>query len=247
MKEFEIRSKVINSEKKKLPQVMFLGGHTDDDAMFKLSTELGKRNIGVTIATLTNSDGRNLPQYQPEELAQVRWDEAISSAQMGGITEVRRIEIQDGHLENYLQEGISFAGDLVDEVNPIAVVTPHALDPHKDHESAYRIGSAIVGVRTPHYMTDTITGFSRHGKLLTPDFYIPISEDSAQAEKAIYLANTSQVTDLPDDEMADVVAVLEMTERRGKTINVPHAAVLFEVNVQKSNPLYELFEDRIAA
>ena len=247
MKEYEVRRAVINPDKQKLPQVMFLGGHTDDDAMFKLTAELGKRNIGVTIATLTNSDGRDLPRYQPEELAEVRWGEAITSGMTGGITEVRRIEIPDGRLKYNMEEGLSFAGNIIDEIKPIAIVTPHVLDPHIDHEMAYFVGEAVAGFRTPHYMTDTITGFSREGELLVPDFIIPISEESAQKEIDIYLANASQVEDIPEVEMADVQKVIAMTERHGQTINTKHAAALNSRWNTKENPLFEIFEDKIAA
>src|SRR5260221_61702 len=101
MKEFATRHIVLDEEKRAWPQVLFLGAHTDDDAMFRLTVLLNEYGIGVTIATLTNSDARNLPLYTPEELAEKRWKEVKASGKEGGVTEVWRLESPDGKLHAF--------------------------------------------------------------------------------------------------------------------------------------------------
>lgn len=240
MKEFAIRQEVLNLERAALPQVLFVGGHTDDDAMFRLTNALANRNIGVTIATLTDSGARDLSKYTREELPDVRWGESIRSGKVGGVARVTRLESPDGKLQQHRQEGLAFVRDITEEIAPIAIVTLNRKDPHRDHSMTHEIGLAAAGRHTPLYSTDTIAGFDRYGKRLQPDLYIPLTEEIEQIEKRTYLENTSQVTDLPLDEMAEVQRVLDMTARRGREIGQAHSAVLFEAKNTSENPLAEI-------
>jgi LmbE family N-acetylglucosaminyl deacetylase len=244
----EIEHEVINKRKLALPQVVVVGAHTDDDAMFNLTTDLGKRGYGVTIATLTNSDNRKLPGIEPEELIDIRWTEAINSGRRAGITQVLRARnIGDGRLLHNHQEGIAFLSEIVLSNDVMAVVTPNESDPHIDHLHAAILGEKIAGNSTPLYQTDTISGKGRNNELLTPSFYVPISHRTAHEENLIYLENTSQVTNLPAKEMRDVAMVLDMTRRSGKKIGVPRAAAIYDMRNARTSPFVEIFTNKIAA
>ncbi len=234
MREFEIRQAIITPEKTDRPQFLFLGAHTDDDAMMKLTAVLDEEGFGLTIGTMTNSANYD------EDLIDTRWDEALRSGRVGGITAVHRMEAEDGSLRNYKDSGIWFAGNLIDDIEPVAIITPHSLDPHSDHEAAFQIGKAVAGDRTPHYTTDTIYGVGKDGSILVPDLYIPLSSRKAAFETAIYEANTSQMVD-----SQDVREVKRMTRRRGSEVGIDHAAVIFEARV-KTNPLREIFQGTLA-
>ncbi|MGH7203613.1 MAG: PIG-L deacetylase family protein [Candidatus Levyibacteriota bacterium] len=237
MKEFARRQEVIREDRRTWQQVAFVGGHTDDDAMFRLTNTLAQQNIGVTILTLTNSDARNLPNYEPEQLAKERWEEAIISGDIAGITEVRRIEIPDGKLSQFPQQAREFVGNAIDEIEPIALVTLHLGDPHTDHRETYSVGSSIAGRRLAHYTTDTITGLDLNGRVLHPDLYIPLTEEVEAIEQQTYIANSSQVENLPPEEKVDVDNVIYMTARRGKERKLPYAAVLYRANNSSGTPL----------
>ncbi|MGI8419889.1 MAG: PIG-L deacetylase family protein [Candidatus Levyibacteriota bacterium] len=237
MKEFARRQKVIREDRRNWDQAVLIGGHTDDDAMFRLTNTLARQKIGVTILTLTNSDARNLPNYEPEQLAKVRWEEASASGVVAGITEVRRIEIPDGRLYQFPRQARDFVGNAIDEIRPIAIVTLHPRDPHTDHRATYRVGAEIAGKGLAHYTTDTITGLDLNGKPLQPDLYIPLTEEIEAIEEKSYMANSSQVEDLPPEEIVDVINVISMTARRGKDKGIPYAAVLFRANNTPHAPL----------
>ncbi len=238
--EFSTRRQTLHPERTKWPQVMFLGAHTDDDAMFRLTNKLAEQKIGVTIATLTNSDARNISGFTHEQLAGERWKEAITSGVIGGVAEVRRLEVYDGLLHKYPRSGIAFAGEIIDEIQPIALVTLHPEDQHSDHRTAYDVGVAVAGNKTPLYTTDTVNGRDRKDHPLQPQLYIPLTEEIEEIERQTYLANRTQVTNLPSDEMVDVENVLSMTQRRGKESDTPLAAVLFKTGNTLENPIEEI-------
>lgn len=241
MKEFATRHVVLDKERTGWQQVMFIGGHTDDDAMFRLTSSLAKQKIGVTIATLTNSDARDPNRLDPDQLVETRWNEALRSGRIGGVAQVKRLEAPDGRLRLYKSEAMVFTGDLIDEINPIAAVTLHAEDQHTDHSTSHEVTLAVAGKLLPVYSTDTINGLGLGGRPLTPDLYIPLTEEIEAIERQNYLANASQVTDLPPDEMVDVANVIDMTRRRGRERDEDYAAVLFEVkNTEAENPLAEI-------
>lgn len=240
MKEFGTRHAVLDKERTGWQQVMFVGGHTDDDAMFRLTSSLAEQNIGVTIATLTNSGARDPKRLDPDQLADTRWNEAMRAGRIGGVAQVKRLEAPDGKLRFYKSEAIAFISNLIDETTPMAVVTLHAEDTHTDHNTAHHVTLAVAG-KLPVYSTDTINGQGLGGRLLTPDIYIPLTKEIESIERQNYLANTSQVTDLPSDEMVDVDNVMDMTRRRGRERGTDYAAVLFEVkNTEKENPLADI-------
>ncbi len=241
MREFEVRKAVINPNKRTRPQFLFLGAHTDDDAMAKLTAVLDQRGFGMTIGTMTDS-----AKYDNEDLVIPRWHEAIASGKIGGITEVHRLESPDGRLTRNKETGIWFAGNLIDDINPVAIITPHRLDPHPDHEAAFTIGRVVAGKRTPHYTTDTIYGVGKDGTLLVPDIYIELTEEQAKKERDIYLANDTQVDGLSEEEMWDVEAVLRMTERRGEERGFDNAAVAYEEQVIYENPIRDTFASTVS-
>lgn len=241
MREFEVRRAIITPEKKDRPQFLFLGAHTDDDAMARLTAVLDDKGYGMTIGTMTDS-----AKYNTEDLIVPRWKEALTSGKVGGITEVRRMEAPDGSLTWHKDSGIWFAGELIDDIDPLAIITPHPLDPHRDHKAVYDIGAAVAGRRTPHYTTDTIYGVGKDGTKLVPDIYIQLTEEQAEKERNIYLANESQVTGLPEAEMWDVEAVLRMTQRRGEEKGFKESAVVFEAQVQQTNPIRDIFANAMS-
>lgn len=235
MREFEVKQAIIHPDKKDRPQFLFLGAHTDDDAMGKLTSVLDEGGFGLTIGTLTDSSNYDY------DLSNIRWQEAIDSGIKGGITEVHRMEAPDGSLRHYTDSGIWFAGNLIDEVEPVGIITPHEQDPHPDHETVFKIGKAVAGQRTPHYTTDTIYGIGKDGSRLNPDMYMELSPAQVAHENTIYLANRSQIV-----PSKDVKEVFNMTRRRGKEIGVKHAAVAFEARTVSENPLRDVFKGAVS-
>lgn len=234
MREFEVRQAMITPRKVDHQQFLFLGGHTDDDAMAKLTAVLNANGYGLSIGTMTDS-----ANYDPM-MPSIRWDEQIAAGEVGEVTEVRRMESPDGSLKHHIKQGIRFAGNFVDDIQPIAIITPHPLDTHPDHVAAFQIGKAVAAGRMTHYTTDTIYGIGRDRSLLVPDLYIPLSPTQAAFENTIYEANKSQMTDSPD-----VQAVKDMAQRRGREVGVDYAAVVFEKTIVHNSPIRDIFSGAV--
>lgn len=246
MKEFETRQFVLDKEKITWPQIVFWGAHIDDDAMFGLIGSLEEVGIGVTIATLTNSDARGLTNYTPEELRERRWEvEAKAAGEEAHVAEIRMLAAPDSKLHLYEQDGKRFVHNVIEDIDPIAHVTTNSNDTHSDHAAAARIVRSVVGTRKNISMTDTITGLSKTGTVLLPDYFFPLTEVLADRRIRTYRKNTSQVTNIPPEQMRDVQRVIKMTERRGREIGVPHAAVLFDTRNTNSNPIREFVRPQI--
>lgn len=243
MKEFATRHAVLNTERTQWKQVLFKGAHTDDEVMFRLTNLLAKHKIGVTIATGTDSGGRDLPLYTREEQPEVRWEEALRSGAVSGVAQVRRKEAPDGRYREFKQEGMTFLRDTVDEIKPLAIVSMHSGDEHPDHRAAYDISRTVAENKIPFYSTDTITGFDRFGRPLQPSLYIPLTEEIEEIERQAFRENSSQFYGIPEEDIPDRDNVISMTERRAKDLNqegIDYAAVLFEANNTKTSPLREI-------
>ena len=98
----------------------------------------------------------------------------------------------------------------------------------------------------PIYYMDTITGCDKDGNELVPTHYLPLTRREVRRRRKSYLANKSQVEDLPTGELNDVFDVLAMPKRRGKDIGVRFAAAaIFEPAENGLDPLVDIFKENI--
>lgn len=214
--------------------------HIDDIAMAKVTRELTKVGTELLVVSLTDGAARGLVGYTPEVLPDVRWNEGIHAARLAGVTERFGIELPDGKLTDHQDAAITFLKEIQRDNQGDFMIAPNLFDEHPDHAAAHEIALAAAGKEIPVYGMDTISGGDMYGRPLHPDRYLTLSGRTARRENRIYLAHTSQVTNLPPDEIKATKAVLNMTRRRGLEIGVPNAGVLFDPLNTTKNPLSEI-------
>ncbi len=219
--------------------------HVDDITMAMIAGCLAQRNVGLTIATSTDSAARDLLNYTKETLRLKRRKEAFQQAKIIDAAEIHLADLPDAELANYQAEGVQFLSQIIASTKPDFIIAPHPLDPHPDHRAAAEIVK-ITANDIPVYYMDTITGRDMNGKRVSPSHFVPMTRNDVRRRRRVYFTNESQVKDLPDDEMKDVFDVLRMPQRRGKDIGVPFAgALVFDQSRCTSDPLVDIFKNDI--
>lgn len=242
----ELLHHVVDTRKLGAPRRgILVEAHADDRTMARVTAALAQQDIALTIVTLTDGSARNVPQYTPEQLTNVRWDESKAHAEIVNAAQVFQSDIPDGQLPRYLSDAKSILQGIMDTVKPDFVIAPHPEDQHQDHAAAYEVARAVVGDIIPLYATDTISGRDRMGRVVVPTHYIVLPRRTAQRENRGYLANMSQVSGIPPHEIRDVHAVLGMTRRRGKEMGIAHAAALIHTANTDRDPISSLFGRRV--
>lgn len=207
--------------------------HADDKAM---GVDVG----ALTIVTLTNGAARNVANYTPEQLRIQRINEGIRSVEIMGGTQIYYGDLPDGELLHYQKDARIFLSEVVEKTQPDFLIAPHPDDPHVDHAIAAEVTKAVAEDVIPIYFMDTITGNDKNGQQIVPTHYIPLSQRAIRKRNRAYLANESQVTNLPPHELRDVHAVLRMPRRRGREIGEKFAGVLVHHNPSLGDPVEEI-------
>lgn len=114
---------------------LFIGPHPDDIEIGAGATAAKLAAAGKRVSFLICTDGRYGLEYAPagttpEGLARLRRDEALASARMLGVGDVRFLDFSDGGFYDPMQLRLAIAG-AVGEIKPQVVFAP---DPDVDSE-----------------------------------------------------------------------------------------------------------------
>lgn len=145
----------------KMPEIesfdnyLFVGPHPDDIEIGAGATiaKLAKENKRITFLICT--DGRYgddfLDGIKGDELAALRKAEAIKSAALLGVSDVRFLDLKDGacYTQDELYEGIA---GVVSDVKPDIVFAPDSLSKSECHPDHINVGNAVKAIAclAPH-------------------------------------------------------------------------------------------------
>jgi LmbE family N-acetylglucosaminyl deacetylase len=232
-----INEKKLLAEKK----AIIVEAHPDDAALAEgLDVKLARQGVGIVIVTFTDGGARFGPGNN-EQLIAKRRKESIESARVSHAGMVINLGYPDGELSNVEPHAIETFSQIVSEINPDFVISPHEFDDHLDHASAYKIAKKAVNGSLPLYAMDTITRKTSFGQPVVPTHYFPLSQEEKQIRDNAYLAHESQVTNLPPEEMQAVHDVLDLPQKRGKELRVPYAGIVVkDASGNGNDPLGEI-------
>jgi LmbE family N-acetylglucosaminyl deacetylase len=126
--------------------------HQDDETLGCGGTILRKRQAGadVKIVYLTDGSGANahLGVITPDELRQIREQEAIAAAQTLGVAakNVIFLRFQDGKLNDHCAAAIAQVIDILNQEQPQEIFIPYRLEPRfiPDHGATHHIVKAAL-------------------------------------------------------------------------------------------------------
>jgi LmbE family N-acetylglucosaminyl deacetylase len=141
---------LISSQK----SVVVFSPHQDDETLGCGGMIALKRECGVPVKVVFLTDGQGShagnPQIKPEELIQIRQQEAETALGILGVepSEIYFLKHLDGTLQHLLGEQRQYVIDqiaqLLKSCKPEEVYVPHRKDCHKDHEATYELVQAAI-------------------------------------------------------------------------------------------------------
>lgn len=225
---------------------LVIEAHPDDAALGEGIIEtLAQNDVLLTGLTLTDGGNRRIKGHTRESLIQARREESKNSLGISGVGDVYHAHVPDGRLIEHSDEGIAIVKEVLDTKQPDFIIVTHKDDVHPDHASAGEIVLAAGGEEIPIYFMDTPTAFDRFGEPLSISHAFSLTSDIVQQRNDAYFAHRSQVTQLPDAEMEDVMRVVRLPAQRGKEYGVAQAGVLFHANPHTPDIFTELMGNRI--
>jgi len=223
------------------PRILALHAHPDDVEFQCAGTLalLARRGCAITIATMTPGDCGSA-EHGPEEIAEIRRDEARKSAQLLG-AEYVCLEFRDLSIvvDNLSRGKVC---ECLRRARPDIVLTAPPVDYMTDHEiTSVLVREACFSASAPNYSTrqwdparalakiphlyyvDSVEGVDPFGKPLAPDFIVDITETFPLKQKML-ACHESQRNWLRKQHGID--EYLNMGERwstaRGKEIGVKY-------------------------
>jgi LmbE family N-acetylglucosaminyl deacetylase len=174
-------------------RILAIHAHPDDIEFQCAGTllRLRQRGCSVTIATMTPGDCGSV-EFGPEEIARIRRDEALKSAEILG-ADYLCLEFRDLSIviDDASRRRVT---EVVRRVQPDIVITAPPVDYMSDHEMTSRlVRDACFNAPIPNYLTqqwdpapilthiphlyyvDPIEGTDYFGNPVTPDFTVDIS------------------------------------------------------------------------
>ena len=133
---------------------LFIGPHPDDIEIGAGATAAKLAAMGKTVCFLVCTDGRygegNVPE-RGDALAQLRQKEAIASAKLLGVSDVRFLGLSDGvfYTQEELLAGIA---KVIGDFQPDVLLAPDPCVPAEGHADHLRVGEAVrnLAVFAPH-------------------------------------------------------------------------------------------------
>lgn len=124
---------------------LFVGPHPDDIEIGAGATVCKLASMNRKITFLICTDGRFGDEgsngVKGDELAMLRKEEAIKSAGILGVTDVRFLDLMDG--ENYSQDELeSKMAEVICDVNPQIVFAPDCMSLSESHPDHLNVGRA---------------------------------------------------------------------------------------------------------
>ena len=133
---------------------LFIGPHPDDIEIGAGATAARLAAMGKTVCFLICTDGRygegNVPE-RGDALAQLRQKEAIASAKLLGVSDVRFLGLSDGAF--YTQEELlARIAKVIGDFKPDVLLAPDPCVPAEGHADHLRVGEAVrnLAVFAPH-------------------------------------------------------------------------------------------------
>lgn len=127
-----------------LGTILSIWAHPDDETYLAAGLMAAARETGQRVVCAVASAGEHGTDqpdvWPPERLGQVRRWEALAAMAVLGVTEHHVLGLPDGSLASYDEEGITWAGRLLDEIRPDTVLTfgPDGMTFHPDHIAVHR-------------------------------------------------------------------------------------------------------------
>jgi N-acetylglucosamine malate deacetylase 1 len=221
--------------------ILSIHAHPDDAEILAGGTLALLAQLGhkITIVTMTNGDCGS-SEHGPEEIAAIRKAEAAASAAVIGAT-YRWGGFSDLNVFNDDFSRRQVCG-LIRDLRPQLVLTASPVDYHCDHEATsvlvrdacfaasvpnYKVpsyGPSLDAIPHLYYM-DSIDGTDRDGRVLTPDFFVSIDNETFGRKRQMLACHESQRAWLRTQHgIDDYVAQMEQwTRARGKQCGVEFA------------------------
>ena len=204
-------------------KVLAIGCHPDDLEINCYGTlaKYVKSGSEVYVCIVSNGD---LGHYEimPEELAQIRYEEAKNAAMTIGAKEFIALGGHDAYINRYDRELTNKVIDVIRRVNPDLIITHYPKDYHMDHEetSALVLNAAFTAT-LPHYFTE-VPGCvkcipvyymcpSTKNNFLTTD-YVDITEEIELKLKALS-CHKSQIKWLSEHDNLDLLETVRAQDR----------------------------------
>jgi LmbE family N-acetylglucosaminyl deacetylase len=128
-----------------MESILVFAPHPDDDIIGcggSIAKHIQQGNQ-ISIIYMTSGEAGSL-EYKPEELNQIREEEAQNAAASLGVTDLTFLRNPDGYLE-YKQENLSRIVAIIRLKKPTIVYIPHSADAVPDHLITHQL--AVEGCR----------------------------------------------------------------------------------------------------
>ena len=135
--------------------VLAVGCHPDDLEIncFGTLAKFAKRKDNVYVCGVANG---NLGHYtiMPEELAEIRYEEAKKAAKIIGAKEYINLGVNDAYVSRYDRCATDKLIDIIRSIKPDLIITHYPKDYHMDHdETSALVMNAAFTATLPHYFT----------------------------------------------------------------------------------------------
>ena len=213
-------------------RVLAIGAHPDDLEILCAGTLAKYHERGDTVIMCHAARGdKGHYIISPEELARIRRQEAIASAQVIG-AEAIEMKFDDLEIPDVADSLLRFV-EMLRATRPNVVITHHPDDYHTDHKAVSKLTlDAIFAATVPHiptthehltqmppiYFMDTLAGVN-----FQPSDYVDITP-YLQTKIAMMREHQSQLTWLKEHDGFDVLDAIETAAKyRGYQCGVPYA------------------------
>lgn len=127
-----------------LGTILSIWAHPDDETYLAAGTMAAARDRGQRVVCASATAGEHgtadPARWPPDRLAQVRRWEAAAALAVLGVHEHRVHGLPDGGLTGCDEQGLAWAGRLLDEIEPDTILTfgPDGITYHPDHLAVHR-------------------------------------------------------------------------------------------------------------
>lgn len=135
---------VVPDDPGSLGTVLSIWAHPDDETYLAAGVMAAARDLGSRVVCATASAGElgtsDPGTWPPERLGPVRRWEIAAALAVLGVVEHHHGSFPDGAFDRCEDEGVAWAGRLLDEVDPDTVLTfgPDGMTFHPDHQAVHR-------------------------------------------------------------------------------------------------------------
>jgi LmbE family N-acetylglucosaminyl deacetylase len=127
-----------------LGTILSIWAHPDDETYLAAGVMAAARDHGQRVVCASASAGEHGTTdpgtWPPSRLGQVRRFEAAAAMAILGVREHRLLGLPDGALADHDDDGVAWAGRLIEEIQPDTILTfgPDGVTFHPDHVAVHR-------------------------------------------------------------------------------------------------------------